>query len=116
MHTGSDTSINNKAYDRGMIGLPIISVWKSCVLLQADDHAEQRLATLVQMFNVADDSQSQFKILLDAIAFAKASGQSTLLAPAIRVSRASEEFAHTGKGWKLKMLSIRPALLFQSNY
>ena len=52
---------------------------------QIDGHTEHRLATLVQIFNVADDPGSQYKVVLDAIAYAKAASQITLLAPSLRV-------------------------------
>lgn len=64
--------------------------------VQADGHAEQRLAALVQLFNEASDSQLKYHILLEAIAFSKATSQSTLLAPAIRVNIAFTQLGKLG--------------------
>jgi translation initiation factor 3 subunit M len=51
---------------------------------QEGGHPEARLTTLLELFNLSKDAKVQYQLLLQAIAFAKASGQSTLLAPGIR--------------------------------
>jgi len=51
---------------------------------QEGGHPEARLTALLELFNMSKEGRVQYQLLLQAIAYAKATGQSTLLAPGIR--------------------------------
>ena len=53
---------------------------------QVDKHAEKRLSYLTDIFNAIPDGDVRFRVLLDAIEYAKKSGLAGSLAPVIKVS------------------------------
>ena len=54
--------------------------------MQDAGNPEPRLSALTELFNSSKDPKVQYELLLQAIAFAKGTSQSTILAPGIRVS------------------------------
>lgn len=54
--------------------------------MQEDDHAEQRLSILTDVFNATADPKAQYRVLLLTVKLAKASSKATILAPALRAS------------------------------
>ena len=54
-------------------------------IMQDAGNAEPRLSALTELFNSSKEPKVQYELLLQAIAFAKATSQSTILAPGIRV-------------------------------
>ena len=67
------------------------SLKKLCItaalLLQVDDHAQQRLQGLTELYNVADDAKTQHMLLRQAIAYAIKANLANLLGPVIKVNK-----------------------------
>ena len=55
-------------------------------LLQVDEHAQQRLQGLTELYNVADDAKTQHLLLQQAIAYATKANLANLLGPVIKVN------------------------------
>lgn len=59
---------------------------KAAVVSQVDEHAQQRLGGLTELYNVADDAKTQHMLLRQAIAYATKANLANLLGPVIKVN------------------------------
>ena len=59
------------------------------MMLQEDDHAEQRLGILTDLFNVTTDPAAQYSVLLKTVKLAQATSKALLLSPTLRVRPSS---------------------------
>ncbi|KAK9828739.1 hypothetical protein WJX72_001837 [[Myrmecia] bisecta] len=73
---------------------------------KVDQHAEQRLQGLTQLYNVVGDPRTQFAVLLDALQYAKQAQLSSLLAPVVK-GRVEDWI----KDWKLSPQDARKLYL-----
>jgi hypothetical protein len=56
---------------------------------QVDKQAERRIAVLTDLFNVLPEPHIRYKLLMDALAYAKQASLAGLIAPTVKVCHAS---------------------------